>query len=334
MDDSDEDHRGLTGLLTRIKHVLLKPIHILLSPPVLRFSLRTLLALLTSFILLGTAILAYTTLYYTYIPIRSLHVPVYLQFDPTNHATHTFPYAVAKVHGLATRQKYDVEVQLDMPRSTRNLDAGNWMVPVEMRLELRARGPLDVYGVQVSFVARLEGLRWVMYRYWLISFVVFTGLFWGVEVALLVLTWGFCTLVFGGQKQEGEHSARKKIKADPDHDVPATPGSSAPSTPLSDTSRTFPTLSSHRPLHYTSGEGESADRQRVKDERQTPGIEDVPEAEADDEDDEDADFLLEPVPHTSANVLTDSGIGTSLESGVEGRGVRRRRSEKSMKRED
>ena len=52
------------------------------------------------------------------------------------------------------------------------------------------------------------------------------------------------------------------------------------------------------------------------------------EAEADDED-EEADFLLEePLPRGGEGGLTDSGIGTSMESSVEkgGTGVVRRRS--------
>lgn len=457
--------------------MLLYPIRVATSPALLRTYLRTALVLLTSTILFGIAVIAYSTFYYTYIPVRGIEVPVYLQFDhfasltypPTlNPPTRApppdspdalveragrtkFPYGIANVNGLVSRQKYDVVVEMVLPRSDRNLDAGNWMVGLEMRgpgtvgggvknmlgwgeewdvedysqgqnpgtekesvpgaatnpegvkatekpvvlarsrrpailtyrspltelayrvlrlplyvigwgqeaedirikmmeavefekgwrnvpaslrVELRSRTSLEVYKVAVRFVAKLEGLRWFMYHYRLSSFVLFTGLFWSVEICVVLITWGVFSLLLGGAGQVKEEEQKDSVVKVEDGGAvtPKTePASSAPSTPLSDTSRTFPTLRSQQPLHYSSSSGEAS---KMKAERNTPALEDIPareEAEADDED-EDADFILEePVPNTAANVLTDSGIGTSLESSREAggeRGLVRRRSEK------
>lgn len=376
-------------------------------------------------------------------------MPVYLQYDTAGQwhkesnevvgIERRFPYGVAEVKGLVAKQKYDIVVQVDLPRSRRNLQAGNWMVGLEMRgpsssgsttdakgllgweaeedfwsdsqlrneqtsssettvitkptvvarsrrpailtyrsfateslhrflrlpfytlgwhtesetvttpvmdnvefdkgwkniptalrLEIRSSTPLEIYRVGVNFVARLEGLRWVMYEYRLASFMIFTTLFWATEMGILLFTWGIFTLLFGGSLT-GDNQATKerlRIKTDPDA-LARTPGSTAPSTPRSDTSRTFPTLSSQQPLHYSSGEG------KVKREREeTLGLESVPiktEAEADDEEEDEDFFIEEPVPNTTVGVQTDSGIGTSMESSIEGRGLVRKRSSKGSR---
>lgn len=353
-----------------------------------------------------------------------------------------FPFGNAAVRGLASRQKYDVVVDLEMPRSAPNLAAGNWMVgvelrapgtaggglrgalgweeewsvedysvggeagektateragavekpvvlarsrrpailtyrswmtevayralrlplyvagfghesekvevrmmegvefergwrnvPSEVRLEVRSRTPLEVYCVGVRFVARLEGLRWLMYTHRLASFVFFTGLFWAVEMGVVLLSWALFSVCFGGVAEEaGEEEERRKIKVETGTATPKTePMDSEPPTPLSDTSRTFPTLSSQQPLHYSAPAGKES---KVKAERQTPRLDDIPsriEGEADDEDDESADFVLE---ESMPVAVTDSGIGTSLASSADrSHGLSRRRSGKKERRD-
>jgi seipin len=428
----------------RLQDTLLLPIRIATSPVLLRTYLRTILLFITSAILFGLATVAYTSFYYSYIPVRGISAPVYLQyhhegasrnkvFQPSDDPT-KWPYGITNVPGLVSRQKYDVVVEMTVPRSQTNLDIGNWMVGLEMRgpstvasgfkgmlgwdeewdvqdhgqggepgattqkvdaqgltstptvlgrsrrpailtyrsfaiehahrllrlplyllgwhteseqieismiesvefdrgsrnvptsvkVEVRSRHPLDVYTVSVRFNARLEGLRWLMYRYWLLSAVTGICLFWSVEMGVLLFTWATFTLLFGrsstpdaspGQqiKQENGEMTPKRERID---------GETEPGTPLSNTSRTFPTLSSHPPLHYTSTSPKS--------ERNTPALDDIPmreEAEADDED--DGFVLEEPVPtHAEKDgIFTDSGIGTSMESSFErDRGLSRRRS--------
>ncbi|KAF2500628.1 hypothetical protein BU16DRAFT_253933 [Lophium mytilinum] len=161
--------------------------------------------------------------------------------------------------------------------------------------------------------------RYIMYNHRVISLIVFTGLFWSVEMAFLLLTWGLFTLFFSSSTSQSQakiepKNQRQSIKADPD----------APSEDaefLSDASRTFPTFSRQPPLRYSTP--------RVKEEEDERALEDLPPrtpGDADDEDeDEDADFVLDETP-MMGGTMEDSGLGTSMESGVEGRGIVRRRS--------
>lgn len=208
-------------------------------------------------------------------------------------------------------------------------ESGKGNVPASLRLEVKSAVPLEVYGVSVRLDARLEGLRWVMYRHWIVTAVVLIGLFWGVEMVVVMFTWMAFSLLFGGFTAEVESQEVKREGVE----TPKSEPESQPMTPLSETPRTFPTLSSQRRLDY-SGSAELSSG-RFKRESATPRLEDIPvkmEGEADDEDeDEDADFLLqEPVPSSAVQALTDSGIGTSMESSVgEGRwerGLVRRKS--------
>ncbi|KAF2199856.1 hypothetical protein GQ43DRAFT_397801 [Delitschia confertaspora ATCC 74209] len=200
--------------------------------------------------------------------------------------------------------------------------------PSLLRLEVRSKGPLEVYTARVRFVARFEGLRYIMYNYRILSLLVFTTLFWSVEITLLLLTWGAITFLFS--EPSGPLSPENlKIKDENEHE-PSTPkteptsDNSGPTTPMSDTSRTFPTLPSHAPLHYSSSQSQSF---HIKHEPMTSELKDFPPLpslkteDADDEDDEDADFVME---GPRAGLGHDSGIGTSMESSVEGSGRRGR----------
>ena len=109
----------------RSQEKLFAPIRIALSPTLLKAYLRTALTLVASTGLFVTAIIAYISFYYTYIPVRSIAVPIYLQFPTLPHVTAVtspatpFPYGVAKLKGLVGQQKYDVVVEVDMPRRDR-----------------------------------------------------------------------------------------------------------------------------------------------------------------------------------------------------------------------
>ncbi|RMZ71710.1 Survival -like phosphatase nucleotidase [Pyrenophora seminiperda CCB06] len=429
--------------------ILLLPIRIATSPALLKTYLSTVLLFITSTILFAVAVVAYSSFYYTYIPVRGITVPVYLQYDHSSPPVYNnaqanvlstdrlakWPYGLANVPGLVHRQKYDVVVEMDVPRSDTNLKTGNWMVglefrgptaigqgvkhllgwdedwsvpdhsqgglpgataermategatrdtptvlarsrrpvlltyrsrilemiyrllrlplylvglhtesehveismmesvmfepgyrniPSSLRLEVRSRLPLEVYRTRVRISARLEGLRWLMYRYWITSALVGIGSFWGMEMGTLLFIWGVFTFLLGKSTPQTAHE-ENEVKQEDDGGIPrleAGDGVGAePETPHSDASRTFPTLPSQQPLSYSSSS--------VKEERDpTPGLEHIPvreEAEADDEDD---DFVLEePVPRSGERegVFTDSGIGTSLESNVD-KGLSRRRS--------
>ncbi|KAH7380179.1 putative adipose-regulatory protein-domain-containing protein [Pyrenochaeta sp. MPI-SDFR-AT-0127] len=435
MKDAKEEYREDPSIIQYATDTLLLPIRIATSPVLLRTYLRTALLFLTSTILFGLAVIAYSSFYYSYIPVRGITVPVYLQFDHGSSSsylgTHTdgllggktarWPYGVAHFQGLVDRQKYDVVVEMEVPRSETNLKAGNWMVGLEMRgpssggggvrsllgwdeegdsedrsrtataedttstksivlarsrrpalltyrsrivelayrllrlplyligwhiesehieismiesvifeqgyrnvpsslrLEVRSRQPLEVYRVFVRISAKLEGLRWLMYRYWLTSAVIGTSLFWSVEMGVVLFTWAIFTLLFSASTPPEDYKTSKDIKSSGEESIKLEQPETEPDTPFSDTSRTFPTLSSQQPLSYTS----------PKEERTTPALEDIPTREDAEADDEEDDFVLEeppPLPRVEREgIFTDSGIGTSLESSVE-RGLARRRS--------
>ncbi|XP_014557081.1 hypothetical protein COCVIDRAFT_98153 [Bipolaris victoriae FI3] len=452
MEELEDDVHQDRSIVRVVIDSLLLPLRIATSPALLRTYLRTALLFIASTILFGFAVVAYSSFYYTYIPVRGIVVPVYLQYDHTPHSLHAptpadgvtagkttkWPYGLANIPGLVDRQKYDVVVELDLPRSETNLKAGNWMVglefrgpttrgqgvkhllgwdeewnvedhsqggapgttpeknivmddttttttttsqtptvlarskrpailtyrsrvleimyrlmrlplyllgmhkesehvrikmmesvlfepgyrnvPSSLRLELRSKLPLEVYRASVHITARLEGIRWVMYRYRILSGILGILGFWGMEMGVLVVTWGAFTVLsssFSSSSHEGEddkeskEEEEKKIKAE----------ETDPGTPFSETSRTFPTLPSQYPLSYSSSGG-------VKQEAgNEPALKDIPVKEEAEADDEDEDFLLEvplPVGVEREAVFTDSGLGTGLESGVE-RGVARRR---------
>lgn len=361
-------------------------------------------------------------------PIRGISVPVYLQFDHGTTPTvfldsdprstlaqggKKWPHAVAGVQGLVTRQKYDVSVELTVPRSRRNLRAGNWMLdlslrshpssvmasllgwdededkeplvstpdggantsppvvasrpnvlahsrrpailtyrswptehmhralrlplyltgfgsesetlhilmlesasfaeaPTSLRLELRSTVPLEVYSARVHMRARLEGLRWFMYRYRVPSAIIFTLLFWATETTLLLLTWAAASLVLGTALSPSPSSADKDSPA---HNpaIKREAPAHEPRSPPSDTDHTFPTLSNQPPLRYSS-----PDSAKAESELSEPRLEDIPLKEEGEADDEEDDFVLESPPLLrvgSADVgFTDSGLGTGMDS--------------------
>ncbi|KAH3946213.1 hypothetical protein HBI81_010680 [Parastagonospora nodorum] len=437
MEELKDDYREGESFMQYAIDTLLLPIRIASSPALLRTYLRGILLFITSTILFALAAVAYTSFYYSYIPVRGITAPVYVQFDhgsATRHtilqshdvATKNWPYGIANIPGLVSRQKYDVAVEMTVPRSRRNLNAGNWMVALEMRgpstaaggikgmlgwdeewdntqgevsgaptqnvdaagltgtptviarsrrpailtyrsyaiehvhrllrlplyllgwhtesehieismmesvefdkgvrnvptsvkVELRSSYPLEVYTVSVRFSARMEGLRWLMYRYWLTSAITGTTLFWSVEMSVLLFTWAIFTLLFS---KSDPHPGHKQIKQESGTTTPKRE-ETEPSTPFSETSRTFPSLSSHQQLQYQAPAV-------PKSERDSPVLEDIPTREEAEADDEDDDFVLEePLPRTGEKDggFTDSGIGTSVESSFEKeRGLSRRRS--------
>ncbi|KAF2747979.1 hypothetical protein M011DRAFT_493892 [Sporormia fimetaria CBS 119925] len=412
-----------------LKSAALTPIHILLSPRLLRTYLRTIILLITSFILFFVAVVAYLTFYNTYIPVRGIAVPVYLDYDinpihensvkdlpgagvlPSLSAPN-FPTGIADVRGLIAKQKYDVTVQITMPRSERNVRSGNWMVGLEMlrssqagtmgwglqdgkqeqqgepntlvqarrpalltyrspvtdlayrilrlplyvlgwrrecetmeirmlegvqfdkgtsriagalKLEIRSKEPLDVYTVSVRLDADLHGLRWFMYRHWVVSAVVFVGAFWAVEMTLVIGTWAALSMLFASGESDVKQEEQDEGYASDD-----TPKQDSDSPSLSDTSRTFPGLGTRDPIRFSSSNRSRGKDAKIKDEPIAPDLVDIPpraSADADVEDeDEDADFVLDEPGSSSSRLhgLTDSGIGTSMEEAWE-RGLVRRR---------
>ncbi|KLU86614.1 hypothetical protein MAPG_05626 [Magnaporthiopsis poae ATCC 64411] len=87
-----------------------------------------------------------------------------------------------------------------------------------VELETGAEPPLRTYSASVTFTAQLSGLRWLMYRHWLLSFVVFTVAFWACSMLSTVVAWGILAICLGaGQPPKGKTEA-VVIKNEPRQD--------------------------------------------------------------------------------------------------------------------
>ncbi|TLS25842.1 hypothetical protein PpBr36_07068 [Pyricularia pennisetigena] len=58
-----------------------------------------------------------------------------------------------------------------------------------VQMDSGTEAPLRTYAASVTFAAQLSGLRWLMYRHWIASFVVFTTLFWVCSVLFMLMAW-------------------------------------------------------------------------------------------------------------------------------------------------
>jgi len=120
-----------------------KPVEILSSPTARKAYLTTLLFTTSALILLAFATIAYALFYWTYIPRIGFERTIHLQFDDVyrnsniNHdaqfVSSAGPYGtVILTPDLASLQGYDVLVELSLPRTTENENAGNFMVEAVM----------------------------------------------------------------------------------------------------------------------------------------------------------------------------------------------------------
>lgn len=212
---------------------------------------------------------------------------------------------------------------------TVSFDKGWRNIPKALRLSIQSRTRLQIYDCEVHVTAKLGGFRWFMYNYRTLSFVLFTSLFWSVEMGTTLTIWLIAALLIPSSKPASQTAAiadvpksererqRERIKEEEEDDIDT----------LSDTSRNFPTYSRQPPLRYSSGG-------RIKQEdgeegRQAPtGPRTGAEADISATDtDEEADFVLqEPQSAWRESEFRDSGLGTSFESGSASGGVARRRS--------
>lgn len=210
-------------------------------------------------------------------------------------------------------------------------------VPGVVRVEVRGGGgdaPLRVYGVEVEFEAVLVGLRWVLYRHWMLAGVVFVVGFWGVECVVAFGVWVVLMRVVGSWGDKGVE--REDVTRDGGSaggvpvEVKKEAEGDGPSDELSDTSRTFPTFSRQPSLKFS---GKREDRvgtgfsgtmpHAVSEEKEEEDKE--REVEADDEDDEEADYVLDDsglLPNVRGGPSKDdSGLGTSMESSGPGQSM-------------
>ncbi|KAM0720852.1 hypothetical protein Q7P37_003137 [Cladosporium fusiforme] len=191
-------------------------------------------------------------------------------------------------------------------------------VPAALRLEVQSSARMQIYTARAVFRARFGGLRWLMYNHRIFSMVIFVGVFWSVEMVCAGIAWAVLAAYLGPAMR-----MPMRIKEEEEASELGDSDEEGSNAFLSDTERTFPTLSGQQPLRFRSPDV-------IKEENKDDGtvevrLEDVPPLptalEADDEDDEEGDYFL------------DSGIGTSMESGGGSRpgSVRKRRGRSSFR---
>ncbi|KAK2786872.1 hypothetical protein FQN52_007616 [Onygenales sp. PD_12] len=62
-------------------------------------------------------------------------------------------------------------------------------IPAQLRLEIQSPERMQVYSAVVRFDARFSGLRWIMYNWRTLSFVIFTSTFWFVSMICTSSVW-------------------------------------------------------------------------------------------------------------------------------------------------
>lgn len=182
--------------------------------------------------------------------------------------------------------------------------------PAAAYIEVEAGQDIQIYSTQLTLTAQLRGLRWLMVQYRLLTYIVFTLLFWFCEVLFMSAAWSIWSSYTAMPANEGKLRIRASGEAggdesgaDLDHDDGDEDDDDGDETEPSSRpkGRSFPI----KHEHSVKGEG-------------TPerSLADIPAvgADADDED----DFDEEERKHLAA-----SGRGTSYsKEGAES--VRRR----------
>lgn len=178
-------------------------------------------------------------------------------------------------------------------------------VPQSVRVVVEADEKMQFYEVGVRVIAKLGGLRWILYHHRILSFLFFTTAFWSSSMISMAVAWFVISTYLGSSttvKSESETNGTvvKRERSDSDAFDPTS------MEDLSDTSRTFPTLGRQIPLHFTGRKDvkREEDIKREEDEVLRSAEIQPLAAEADDEDD---DMSQE----TSG--FRDSGIGTGLD---------------------
>ena len=77
-------------------------------------------------------------------------------------------------------------------------------LPLALLLDVQAGQTLQVYAATVTLVARLRGLRWLMYNHRVLSFVAGTALFWFAEMLSMAVAWLLVAHYFTGDGRQDD----------------------------------------------------------------------------------------------------------------------------------
>lgn len=181
-------------------------------------------------------------------------------------------------------------------------------VPQNVKVVVEADEKMQFYEVGIRIIARLRGLRSILYHHRVLSFLFFTTTFWSSSMLSMLCAWFILSSYFpaspAATKAESDANG-SYIKPERSESDAIDPTSVED---LSDTSRTFPTFGQQKPLHFT-GRGlvkkeEDEDVKRFEEEVMRSADIQPLAAEADDE----ADDMTEDM-----SGWRDSGIGTGLD---------------------
>ncbi|KAJ9353570.1 hypothetical protein DTO027B9_5272 [Paecilomyces variotii] len=211
----------------------------------------------------------------------------------TAHKVSRLPFYVFGWRREAETLEVDMMEQVEFAKGWRNL-------PASLRLEIQSTERMQVYSAKVKFLARFTGLRWFMYRWKITSFLIFSGMFWGVSMASSAIAWLILSSYLGSGAREPEKSIKKEERED-------RPIKTEEETTDSDSDG------------YQESSKQGIGRVKQEEDPHDEAPFDPHAAEADDEDDEGQQIRESP------GAGTDSGIGTSLES-ASAQGIQRRRS--------
>ncbi|KAF2860322.1 hypothetical protein K470DRAFT_232734 [Piedraia hortae CBS 480.64] len=136
MHESEEEAQE--SLHVEIKNFALQPVYIALSKPARRAYLTTFLLSFASVALFVAAVISYVLFYTSFVPRIGFSREVYLQFDhvyiPSDDKyAGPHPYGIASLRpDIVGVQEYDVSVELVLPRTCDNINAGNFMLELSM----------------------------------------------------------------------------------------------------------------------------------------------------------------------------------------------------------
>ncbi|PYI34069.1 adipose-regulatory protein [Aspergillus indologenus CBS 114.80] len=123
----DEEPEHGTGAVSRAMNSMAETMRPLLSKQAQKAYLGTLLFVLTAICMVFISALAYAIFYYNFIPQVGLERIVHMQFDDGH------PWGVASLGSdLVSLQMYDVQVELELPRTPSNVAAGNFMLDLAL----------------------------------------------------------------------------------------------------------------------------------------------------------------------------------------------------------
>ena len=108
-------------------------------------------------------------------------------------------------------------------------------VPRAIRVELQSDHILQVYTAKVEFVARFEGLRYILYNYRIICYLLFSTIFYTVTIASMATAWLVFSASFSRPLDTKPDQRRIKVEQNQDtaqqsNGTPVRPSQSSPST--------------------------------------------------------------------------------------------------------